>query len=437
MAEAELKARATLEGGKETAQGLRDIDQAKKQVTEGEVQATQVTQEATAAQQSFNATEGDYLGILATISPRLGRYVAVIAQGVRVAGDYAAQQINVRGALRKVNVTLRKNINLFRLVAASGAVVVGVMAIVKAVQTVREEFERYTAAIKRSQSELDKIKGEEQDLQTTIEKTAETRTRVGGLTADQSRKALEDAKAISQRFEQLDKATVGQTVGMLAGLGLSREQLTDAAILAQSGRLQFDPKMGGDYMTRHLEQTRRRQEDVTATFRQRETTQGQGLGDISTTGGVRRPSEREQAAFMESRTRGGSTLNMAAVMRDLFPDMSSEDVESLVETAAKFGGSQEFEHKLGVSKNIPFSDTKLVKTGLPGLLPYSEDVDLLRGDEIEQVRALLRKVERGAGVEGPPVTVINQYHPRNYGASAGQREEARSGGEFEIIRAEG
>lgn len=434
MADAELKARASLEGGRETAQGLREIDQARRQVAEGETKTAQAAEKGAEAQGKLNASTETYTALASRLHPTLGALVDGMVKSARVAGDWANQQINLREVTNKLTGAIRNNLNALKLMGAAGLVVAGIMAIVKAVRTAREEYERYTGAIKKNQQALNEAKDEEEDLEVAITKVAGSRRRAAPLTDEQARAATGQAKGIMAQFESLDQGAVTQAVGMLAGQGLSRRELADAAMLLQSGRLQFDPQMSPEYMARYTQHVREREEDWLAGERRRETVAGRGMGDISTTGGVRRRSRREEAAFNESRAEGGATRNLAAIMRGVYPDMPEEDAERLAEMAQRFGGRQAFEEQVGRGRAswLPWrwgSERRVLETGRTGWFGFTDEDVSLDPHEIAQMRMLLQRTEGPAPAGGGVRTIIHNHHPRFYGASAGQREESRTGGE--------
>ena len=123
----------------------------------------------------------------------------------------------------------------------------GVMAVGYSIYSTGEQYDRMNALIRANSRAMNEIKDREAEWQRTIENISSMRNLddVGALTEDQSRAALEDAKAIMRRFEQLEPDVVIYTVGMLAGTGVDREEMINAAILIQAGKLDLSDAVGG------------------------------------------------------------------------------------------------------------------------------------------------------------------------------------------------
>ncbi len=305
----DLKLTSKAEGFDETAKKVGQVDDAtaklKGQVGKGGKAAT----EAAKSQEKLNASESDYVSLLSAISPRLGLFVDSLIKGSKVAGDFASQQIDVGALTGKATEAIKKNASALKLIGAAGAVVLAIYAIVKAIETMRQESEAATKALKAQTDALNELQRQGQERGQAIENIADTRRR-GGFTADQARSAANVAQSIRERYEFLNPDAVNQVVGLAGDARLSNAQLARAAFLQQSGRLDLNPDATASGMRSKILNALRRYSEPTETAFARETAQGQTFG-IS--------GERAQAARQELDQAGGSTVALEDIARQFAP----------------------------------------------------------------------------------------------------------------------
>lgn len=220
-----------VKGAAQAAKDFDKISKAQKGLTDKSTAAVEQTAKVDAATKQLTASESDFIGVLSRINPQLGGMADALLKGSKIAGAAASQNIDLARTFQKVSAAVTKKAGAFKLLLAGGAVVIGIMAIVKAIQREREELDKATEAVKRHRNALNTLKQEEQDRQQAIEDIADRRKWVGGLSADESRQALVLAESIGKQFEGLKPENINQVVGMLSGAGLSREEMVKAAAL--------------------------------------------------------------------------------------------------------------------------------------------------------------------------------------------------------------
>ena len=387
-----LTVEAQAKGFDKTAAEVSKVAEAEERLEGQTTGAAKATDAASEAAQKLNASESDYVEILRQVNPALGNLADSLLKGGRVAGDLASQNINLAGAFGKATEAIKNNAGALKLIGAGGAVVLGIYAITQAVKAMREEHERATEAIKRHREALNELKQEEADQKQTIEDIADRRRR-GGFGADEAQQAVQTAEAIGKQFEALKPENINQVVAMLGDLNLSREQMTQAAVLQQLGQLQLDPGMSAETMRRYFDVALRRNAEQVETFLTRERTQGQGFG----LGG-----ERASEARTEAAAEGGSTLQLEKVIREaLGPGAAAEDVKRMVELVGQFGtkGGLEagIQEATGISGVLlrPLSALLEAVRGLTPVIPVEQQGDFfqrpvaLTGPDLADLRKVL------------------------------------------------
>ena len=428
MADQELSLKAKLDGGAETAQGIDKIAGAEEKLAGETSKAGQASGEAAKQVDKLKSSEGDVLGLLTQVSPALGAFADAMLKGSKVAGDLATEQINLGSVLQKTEGFIKANAGALKLLVAGGAIAAGIWAITKALEAEAKAHERVAEAAKRQRTALNELKGQREDMKQAIEEVSDVRAE-GGMSAEQSRKATTTAGQIGGKFEQLKPDAIAQAVGMFGDKDLGLDKMIEAAILAQLGKLDVTPEMPESRRMAGLDRLTERHAGAIETFRSRETAQGQGLGDPRSPGAG--PTEREQAAYRESRSAGGSTTELEAMLKQLLgPDA---DVERLAGLGQKYGGAEGLkEAEIGLASGQPVSvvlSRLLGEVRLDSPTGRGRDTagEEIRGVDVvgrEDFRALieaLRKLEsrvqestavaKQSGGKGG-TTVIHQNHAR-------------------------
>lgn len=194
----------------------------------------QVAEDADKATVSFS----QLLEVLKIADPRAASIAMRLANISRWAGDLATQNINLAATFAQLTSFVRTNAGALALMGATGAVVAGIGLVTAALARQREELKKVTDEIERQREAANK-RVETQDAQRASIEGLSDRRREGGLTAAQSRQAEGIARAIRERFSQLDEESVNQSVAGLFGTGASSREMQEAAFLLQTGRLEF------------------------------------------------------------------------------------------------------------------------------------------------------------------------------------------------------
>lgn len=154
----DLKLQAKAVGFDQAAKEVDKVSDAQKGLTDKVDASSGAKDAATKATDKLKASESDLTSLLSQINPQLGAFADALFKGGKIAGDLASQQISLGGAMAKATGFIKANAGALKLLAASGAVVIGIMAIVRAIGAVREEADRATEAIKRQQDALNDIR---------------------------------------------------------------------------------------------------------------------------------------------------------------------------------------------------------------------------------------------------------------------------------------
>jgi hypothetical protein len=228
MADAELRARAKLEGGAETARGLKEIGDAQGKVTE------QGKTGATVAKKLNTSTES-YTSLLSRIHPALGAWADGLFKGVKVAGELGQRQVSLRGILTKTTAAIKRNLQALLAFGAVGAVLAGLAAIAAAVRKIREEYDLATKAIDENRRVLTQQSKARQERAERIESTMDRTRREGVAGAGDVRAATTTAERISGKLPGIDEGAIDRVVALTADLDLLFEQIQALAVI--EGRL--------------------------------------------------------------------------------------------------------------------------------------------------------------------------------------------------------
>lgn len=358
MADAELRARATLEGGEETARGLTEIGEAQKGVSAEGQKGAQVTEQATEATDKMRSSMEDVNSLLSRIHPALGAFGDALFKGSKMAGDLASANIDLNAVQQKGLSVIRENAKALTLIGAGGAVALGIWAIVKAYQALSAEAERNEDIIKKNREEVTRQKEELAALAEAYERAANARRAFEAVGVAEKETGTGRAKRIAERYgvpEEL-AATVG---GELEGVDVDLEMQALYTLLRQAGRAEaLDTGMPGAVRKSAVEaQVKREREFLDARLK--------ALAE-----------ERrrfEQQVQRESRESMGTTEGLERFGREQFPDLPEEDIAQLAEWVQAFGGSlEEFRTRVETRATRSLWDawrgTRSVRTMDPGVL---------------------------------------------------------------------
>lgn len=227
----DLRLRASLEGGKETAKGLQEIDRAQEGLTGKVDDSTKRIEDATEAQQKLNAAESDYISILSRIDPQFAGFVDSLLKGSKVAGDFASAQFTLGDATATVTAAIAAQAGTLKLLGAVGIAAAGIGVLAKSIQQVRGESQKL-------REEIESLRGEqtsaEQALIGLSERvvSAARRRPEGGLSAEQQAAASEAIRVARDKDITGDIELLTRNLAALAGLlsGREIEALTRAGI---------------------------------------------------------------------------------------------------------------------------------------------------------------------------------------------------------------
>jgi hypothetical protein len=238
MADQELRLKATAEGFDEAAGKVKAVDDAQKQVASTTTKGIKATEAATAAQDKANVSAETYTALLSRISPGLAALFDGMVKGTKIIGDLATQQLSLRGVMSKTAGVIRANANALKLIGAGGAVVAGIMLIVRAVNQMKEAFEKVTKRIKEQSAALTEATRNQREATQAYLDDAAARKPRGGDTVETLTREAAAAKSIADRFgltgERRAKALAAGR--MVAGLGLEQEQLRDFMLASSQAR---------------------------------------------------------------------------------------------------------------------------------------------------------------------------------------------------------
>ena len=232
--EQELKLKATVDGAKEAARDIGEVGKATEQVGKDSEKAKGPVGEQTEEQKRLNAAGSDYIGILAQIHPSLGAFAGAMLNAVKVSGDLANKQIDLKEMLNAATAAAKGNANALKLIGAGGAVVAGIMAIMHALAMMREEADRVKASIRAMRDELNALEGKKIEVQADLERRSAARAE-GPYDAVESAKALQAYEALGGRAPYLTDEARKQAV-LAGGVNASLERLERIAVLLESGK---------------------------------------------------------------------------------------------------------------------------------------------------------------------------------------------------------
>ncbi len=307
MPNEELTLGVGLEGKDKVKGGLNEIADAQNKVTGQTGAASSATKEAADAQDNLNASEGDYIALLAGISPALGRIADLFIKGSKVASEFALSQTDLAGAAKKASAAIKGNAAALKLLGAGGLVLAAIFAITSALKKMREEAEavaKETREIVDAQTEL---KNQAADNQQSIESIRDAsgqapfdadQARAAGKTFGRVRDKFDDGFLTDDAIKRVI-ASVGGASDTAGGGSRSIEEIARIAFLQQSGKLDLS-KAGGATGDARIENALNRHSDtIEAAFGREGVQQNEAI----------------KRAVAESRSVGGSTTDLEELIK--------------------------------------------------------------------------------------------------------------------------
>lgn len=238
MVDQDVKIKWKSEGADKAKADADKLAQAQKGVKQSQVSATKATADLTKAQEGLNASAGDYAGVLGSISPRLGAFVSIAEQAVKVVSNLATKQLSLRDITNGVASAMRNYGGAIKLAFAGGAALLAISRLLAVMRELKQETQAAVEAQERSNRKHAEAVTVQQTLAKQIEATSSRRRLAAGLTAEQILKEVALAQVIARKTG-VSEAVAGEVVGEFSRTGATQEQLEIAAVARSQGK--FDP----------------------------------------------------------------------------------------------------------------------------------------------------------------------------------------------------
>ena len=434
--QSKLTAEVEVKGAKEGARALGEVDGAQKRVVETGEKGVKTAATATVAQEKLNASTEDYTSLLGRISPVLGGFVDGMVKGAKVAGDFATQQISLRGVLGHATTAIRNNARALKLIGAGGAVVAAISLIVRSVQAMKEAFDAVTEKIREQSAALGEAARKQREATAAYLDDAAARKQRSGDTLDQLDKERNYVDRLIDRYELSgQRAERARATGAsLAGLPLSDEETKAAILGAAGGPRAFEIEPGAPEGIA-LSRTRR--------FIGQRRTQ-EGIGRIESQAEEQR-GRRSELAYRELISVGGSRANLEAFLERRL-GIGEEEARERAEQMQRIGAvTAEELRSRRTGQLVPgFSDMAAgyVSTHERGFLGQGVSIRLAP-EEARQLEAALRALTHelrqtgiDSGSNGAPGGRIVNQNCRVYLPGSGYDRNAVVNGETMVRRTE-
>jgi len=246
-----LTTKVEAEGAKQAADDLDKVAEAQRGIGEATKQAADQAKPAgtgdddakkikdtAEATEDLNVEEQALRDVLNQIHPAFGGLLDMMRGATRLAGQLGTANLSLTGILEKAKAAILGNAQAFTTLLAGGAVVAGILAIVKAWQSAKEAMEAYYNA----------AKGYAESQTTLAERHEATRKELRETLIDQdaaSEENLRKSVGMHERLRRAGYAGVGVPIaGAFAaqGVSASQEDLLAAAAAYKAGLL--DPTKG-------------------------------------------------------------------------------------------------------------------------------------------------------------------------------------------------
>ena len=223
----------------------RDLAVALKTGTVGEVErltlemsnARQEVERLSGGQQTLNAAEGDFISLLQQLNPRLGLFADIGLKATKVLDQIGKGNLTVSDAISGASKALRGNIGLLKTVAASGAVVAGIAAVVSQYRALKQEAEQATNAIEANAQAATTAAREGRARESEIGRIS-IANKEGPLTPEQVRVLSAQVGRVRQKFPGVSESLLNESAARL-GPDISDDQLVNTAILLDANKIQL------------------------------------------------------------------------------------------------------------------------------------------------------------------------------------------------------
>src|SRR5438045_741930 len=123
MVDVDLRLKAGIEGAQETAAQLQGVAAAQAAVSGAVSDGAKPADDAVRKAGDVTAAHRDWFGVLRAINPELAAFAHEVFHGTKVAGELAAQQLDLNTIFKGGLSTIKDNVAALALLGAGGAVV--------------------------------------------------------------------------------------------------------------------------------------------------------------------------------------------------------------------------------------------------------------------------------------------------------------------------
>lgn len=422
--EQKLTMKVEAEGAKQAADDLqkvaeaqRDIGEATKQAADqakpagsGDDDATKIKDTAEATEE-LKVEEQALKDVLNQIHPAFGGLLDAMGGATRLAGRLGTANLSLSGILDKVTGAVKGNRDAFMLLLAGGAVVAGIMAIVKALQMMAEAAEAGRKATEKLADSQTALAEKRRELREQLDDDLSRRGTATQASLDQAVRWAQ----VAQR-KGFDEAGV-QAAGLLAGTASTSEDVVAAAALIEQGKL--DPTAEG--ALDRLKALRASPEGQAAIKQQTEF-----RADVSSIGADAAAALQQLSSFAVHRGITGSEIqdigpeNMILRYLEDVEGVTGEPAQQRIRLIQQIIANRQAE---AAGKWKPFG-------GMTAEESWADRWARIMGGAVGQAEMTLQGIEAAAGAGSQPespaagTTVIHHhqhYGERNYNTGAGIR----------------
>ncbi len=403
--ERKLTTQVEVTGAEAAAEKFGKVAAAEEKVVAGQAGTAAGAEAATEATGKLNASTEDLVTLLAGVSPALGAFADTLVKGSKVAGDLATQNINLAGSHKKAAAFAREHGNTLKLLAAGGAVVLGITAIVNAVQTLKESHAAAEAAAKKQTDVLNEQIAAVRELEKGYQAAANARKLHDAIGVDETTKGTAQSRRIAKRYG-IDAGLAATVGGELAGTDIDAETQASYTMLREAGQVEgLDATMPSGVRATMVQQAVSQNAEWVAQDRKRREEQRRRF---------------EQDVSHQSRLgAGGRTDALERFVREQIPDVDDERAGQLAELIQKFGGShrgfREAVEEPAYVKSpmglVPtWSDKQRVATEDPGFFAGTKETVAMGPMDINQMDRLLNALEGLVNDGGGAPTIVGGQH---------------------------
>ena len=235
--QSKLTVEVEVKNARDGAEELRNVDRAQKQAADNAEAAAKKYQAGAASWRTAGAAAEDYTATLNRMNPMLGATFDVMRRSLRIMNDLGGQSVALKSAFERLATATRNNFQALKLIAASGAVTAGIMLVVRAVNAMKEAFDKVSESIRAQNAALTESTRKQREATAAYLDDAAARKQRSGDTVDQLDKERSYVDRLIERYQLSgERAEKARTTGRaIAGLPLTDEE-RKAAILGAAGR---------------------------------------------------------------------------------------------------------------------------------------------------------------------------------------------------------